>query len=71
MFAARFMWGYWADGMSACYAMKGGFTPDQAGEWMDGGEPLLTLLWASLGAVFWIATAAAHRQSRASNHAPD
>lgn len=57
MFAAHFVWGYWADGMSACYAMKGGFTPDQAGEWMDGGEPLLTLLWASVSVIFWIAVA--------------
>ncbi len=58
LFAAQFMWGYWVNGMSACYAMKGGFTPDQAGEWMDGGEPLLTALWASASAAFWVAIAA-------------
>jgi len=64
LFAAYFMWGYWAKGMSACYAMKGGFTADKAGEWMDGGEPLLTALWASASAVFWMAIAAAVRSRR-------
>lgn len=62
-FAAHFMWGYWAHGMSACYAIKGGFTPDEAGEWMDGGEPLLTLLWATASVTFWAATATGFRLS--------
>jgi hypothetical protein len=63
LFAARFAWGYAVRGMSACYALEGGFTPDRAGEWMDGGEPLLAALWIALSLVFWIAFALALRRT--------
>ena len=59
VFAVRFAWGYFAQDMSACFAMQGGFSPEDAGEWMDGGETLLAWLWLSLSGVFWIAAAAA------------
>lgn len=52
-FAMRFATGYFFEGMSACFAMKGGFTPEEAGEWMDGREPLLIALWVSLSLLFW------------------
>ena len=71
LFAMRFAWGYWARDVSACYAMTGGFTPDEAGEWMDGGEPLLTLLWAGLSLLCWgsaaIAAAGVRRRFSASD----
>lgn len=63
VFAVRFTWGYFANNMSACYAMKGGFTSDEAGEWMDGGEPLLIALWVAVSVIFWIAVAAGIRRS--------
>lgn len=59
LFAARFAWGYTMRGMSACYAMQGGFTAGKAGDWMDGGEPLLAALWVGLGLVFWAAAGVA------------
>jgi hypothetical protein len=59
LFAMRFAWGYWARDMSACYALAGGFTRDEAGEWMDGGEPMLTLLWIGLSLLFWASAAIA------------
>jgi hypothetical protein len=52
-FALRFAAGYIFQGMSACHAMNGGFSPDQAGEWRDGGEPLLIALWIGLSLLFW------------------
>ena len=63
LFAVRFALGYSAYGMSACYAMNGGFTPDQAGEWMDGGEPMFVVLWLALSAIFWIAVGGGIRRS--------
>lgn len=63
VFAIRFAWGYFANNMSACYAMKGGFTSDEAGEWMDGGEPMLIVLWVAVSVVFWIAVATGIRRS--------
>jgi hypothetical protein len=55
LFALRFAWNYWFQDMSACHAMLGEFLPEQAGEWMDGGEPMLTVLWLMLGVLFWAA----------------
>lgn len=68
IFAAHFLWGYWFRGMSACEAMNGGltagfFTQDLAGESMDGGEPLLTALWATVSIVFWMAVITSFRLS--------
>ena len=54
IFAVHFALGYWMEGMSACYALKGGFTSQDAGEWMDGREPLLTVLWLLVSSVFWV-----------------
>jgi hypothetical protein len=59
LFAVRFAWHYWLDDMSACHAMLGEFPAGEAGEWMDGGEPLLTFLWLLLSLLFWIALALA------------
>lgn len=59
LFAVRFAWGYAARGMSACYALQGGFTADKAGDWMDGGEPLLAALWIALSLLFWAAAGVA------------
>lgn len=55
LFAVRFAWNYWIHDMSACHALLGRFPPEEAGEWMDGGEPLLTILWLLLGLLFWAA----------------
>lgn len=55
LFAVRFAWNYWNHDMSACHALLGRFPPEEAGEWMDGGEPLLTILWLLLGLLFWAA----------------
>lgn len=61
IFAMQFAWGYWVQGMSACFAMNGHFTPEDAGEWMDGSEPLLTVLWLILSTLFWAAVALAFK----------
>ena len=61
LFAGRFAWNYWLHDISACHAMLGEFPAGEAGEWMDGGEPLLTLLWLALSLLFWIALAIASR----------
>jgi CDP-diglyceride synthetase len=53
-FAIRFAAGYLLEGMSACFAIEGGFTPDDAGEWMDGGERLYVALWLGLSLLFWV-----------------
>ena len=55
LFAGRFAWNYWVHDMSACHALLGEFPPEEAGEWMDGGEPMLTALWLLLGLLFWTA----------------
>jgi hypothetical protein len=68
LFALRFAWNYWLHGMSACHAMLGSFPADEAGEWMDGNEALLTVLWMSLSVVFWIAVAIAHTRGRQVQH---
>lgn len=57
LFAVRFAWNYWLHNMSACHAMLGEFPAGEAGEWMDGGEPLLTFLWLFLSLLFWVALA--------------
>jgi hypothetical protein len=62
-FAVSFAYGFWFRDMSACFAMRGGFRPQDAGEWMDGGEPLLTALWCSLVLIFWGGTIAAFRNA--------
>lgn len=63
-FALRFAAGYILDGMSACFAMNGGFTPADSGEWMDGGERLLIALWLGLSLLFWTGIAAAFLRRR-------
>lgn len=63
-FALRFAAGYFLEGMSACYAIQGGFTPDESGEWMDGGEPLYILLWVGLSLLFWIGVSASFVRAR-------
>jgi hypothetical protein len=63
-FAARFASGYYLHSMSACFAMNGGFTPADEGEWMDGGEPLLVALWVGLSLLFWSATTASFLRAR-------
>jgi hypothetical protein len=68
VFAVRFAWGYVAHDMSACYAMKGGFTPEEAGEWMDGREPMLIALWIAVSLIFWISVAAGIRCGAAMPH---
>jgi len=62
-FAVTFTYGFWFHNVSACDAMQGGFTFEDAGDWMDGGEPLLTLLWSSLTLLFWGGTIAAFRNA--------
>lgn len=62
-FALTFTIGFWFRGMSACYALYGGFEPEDAGEWMDGGEPLLSILWCVLALIFWSGVIAAFRNS--------
>lgn len=65
LFAARFAWNYWRHDFSACHALSGAFPAGEAGEWMDGGEPMLTALWLGLSLLFWTGVAAGLRRSRA------
>jgi hypothetical protein len=58
-FAVQFLIGYWFHGMSACFAMHGGSTPADAGEWMDGDEARLTVLWGVISLLFWLTVALA------------
>lgn len=62
-FAIRFAWGFWLHDMSACYAMVGGFTPANAGQWMDGREPIFICLWLLLSLMYWIGLIFAFRRT--------
>jgi len=58
-FAITFAYGFWAENMSACAALDGNFSAAFAAENMDGGEPLLTALWAALSLIFWFGVGSA------------
>jgi energy-coupling factor transporter transmembrane protein EcfT len=62
-FAVTFAYGFWFRGMSACFALQGGFEAKNAGDWMDGGEPILVVLWCALVVIFWGGTIAAFRNA--------
>lgn len=53
LFALRLAYGYLVQGMSACFVKAGGYTPEDAGEWMDGSEPVYVALWLGISALFW------------------
>ncbi|HEX9964592.1 MAG TPA: hypothetical protein VGB04_06370 [Allosphingosinicella sp.] len=71
LFAGRFAWNYWLHEMSACHAMLGEFPLAEAGEWMDGGEPMLTALWLAIGLLFWTAFILVLRRGRQSPPGPE
>jgi hypothetical protein len=66
-FAVTFAYGFWFRGMSACFALQGGFEARNSGDWMDGGEPILVVLWCALALIFWGGTIAAFRNADEAN----
>ena len=55
VFAVRFAWGYFVNGISACDALTGDFAPNGHGYEMDEGEALFSVVWLSLSILFWVA----------------
>lgn len=70
VFAVRFFGGYWLHDVSACYAIVGGFAPENAGQWMDGREPLFICLWLVLSALFWAGLVFAFRRTPPRDRVP-
>jgi signal transduction histidine kinase len=64
IFAVRFFAGYWFFDISACSAMAGAFSADNAGEWMDGDEPYYSILWLALSAAYWLCAFLTFKASR-------
>lgn len=64
-FAIRLTYSYLVHGVSACFVLAGEYSPQDSGEWMDGGEPVYIALWLGLSALFWFGYLNAMRLARA------